>query len=247
MLEGKEIDVSPLFQRIGLHDAQNVKIITVSGSSKEEIETLGVTRAGVEVVQPGVDLSRLAAGVKSATPLILYLGRLKAYKSIDVLVTAFTQVLAAFPDANLVIAGEGEERHHLERLVKQLGIEDRTHFTGRVTEEQKIQLLQNAWVMVNPSFMEGWGITTIEANACGTPVVAADVPGLRDSVRDMETGYLVPHGDTQGFAGRIIAIVHNQLLREELAERSVAWAQEFAWSLKGKMFLQAIKIERDHY
>jgi glycosyltransferase involved in cell wall biosynthesis len=162
-----------------------------------------------------------------------------------VLITAFKVVLESTPDANLVIAGEGEERNHLERLAVQFGIEGQTHFTGRVTEDQKIQLFQNAWVLVNPSFMEGWGITTIEANACGTPVVAADVPGLRDSVRDMETGYLVPHGDTQGFAGRIIAIINDQRLRETFAERSVAWAQQFDWRVRGASFLSAITVRSD--
>jgi glycosyltransferase involved in cell wall biosynthesis len=222
---------------------RNVKIVTVSDSSKEEIESLGVTCAGVDVVSPGVDLSNLGVGEKSATPLVLYLGRLKAYKCIDVLIASFKLVLENAPDANLVIAGEGEERAHLERLVKQLGLEEHTHFAGKVNDAQKLQLLQNAWVLVNPSFMEGWGITTIEANACGTPVIAADVPGLRDSVRNMETGYLVPHGDTHGFASRIISIIEDQRLREEFGERSVVWAQEFAWSLKGRMFLKVIKVD----
>jgi glycosyltransferase involved in cell wall biosynthesis len=90
--------------------------------------------------------------------------------------------------------------------------------------------------------MEGWGITTIEANACGTPVVAADVPGLRDSVRDMETGYLVPHGDTNGFASRILAIIEDQKLRERLAEQSVLWAQQFDWRAKSESFLAVLKI-----
>jgi glycosyltransferase involved in cell wall biosynthesis len=221
---------------------RNVKIITVSESSREEIERLGITRAGVEVVPPGVDLGRLTAGEKCPTPLVLYLGRLKAYKSIDVLIMAFKHVLDVAPDANLVIAGIGDEQEHLERLAEQIGVSTRVHFAGRVNDEQKIQLLQNAWVMVNPSFMEGWGITSIEANACGTPVVAADVPGLRDSVRDLETGYLVPHGDTAAFAGRIIGIIEDRKLRERMTEHSLAWAKQFNWREKSELFLSAIAV-----
>ena len=122
-------------------------------------------------------------GNKSKIPLVVYLGRLKFYKSLDVLVRAAKKVISTNPKVKFVIAGFGEERKKLERLAEKLGIEKSVEFVGRVSEKEKINLYQKAWVFVNPSFIEGWGITTIEANACGTPVVASNVSGLISIMR----------------------------------------------------------------
>ena len=73
-------------------------------------------------------------------------------------------------------------------------------FLGFVSEAGKLALLRRAWALVFTSPKEGWGITNLEAAACGTPVIASDSPGLRESVRDGETGYLVPHGDVEALA-----------------------------------------------
>ena len=139
------------------------------------------------------------------------------------------------PDARLIIAGSGEEDASLKNLTKRLGLEQYVEFKGRVSDEDKVALLQRALVLVNPSFMEGWGITTIEANACGTPVIASDVPGLRDSVRDGETGYLVPRGDVDAFSDKIIKIISDKKLREKMGREGVNWAQNFDWNKRANV------------
>ena len=97
---------------------------------------------------------------------------------------------------------------------------DRVEFTGFVSEERKVDLLQEMWVKVNPSFKEGWGLTVVEANACGTPVVASDVPGLRDAIRDGETGLLYPYGNLAALAERVARMLRDEPLREAtLAQR----------------------------
>ena len=221
---------------------KNVKFITVSESSKQDIERLGLGGSGIEVAYPGVDLSNLIPKFesKSPVPTILYFGRLKYYKSVDVLIKAFKKVIEKIPEAKLIIAGSGEEYGNLKKLVKGLGIETSVEFKGRVPDELKVKLLQEAWVLVNPSIMEGWGITTIEANACGTPVVASDVPGLRDSVRNRETGYLSPQGDINGFYEKIIIIVSDKEWREKMGREGVVWAQNFDWNKTSDMFLSVI-------
>ena len=88
--------------------------------------------------------------------------------------------------------------------------------------------------------MEGWGITTLEANACGTPVIASDVPGLRDSVKNTNTGYLVPYGETQELSDKIIELLRDQEKREQMSQESVRWAQNFNWSKTSEMFLSII-------
>ncbi len=220
---------------------KNTKFITVSRSSELEMKALGLGSAGIEVVHPGVHLHELVRGEKSMAPTVLYLGRLKAYKSVDVLVRAFHMVVKERPDARLIIAGGGEEEDYLKRFTRDLGLSgERVQFLGKVDEKKKLQLLQSAWVLVNPSFMEGWGIVVIEANACGTPVIASDIPGLRDSVKNANTGYLVEYGDSKAFAENILRIIRDRSLREDMSNEARLWAENFSWEKSSKEFLMVI-------
>jgi len=219
---------------------RNTKFITVSESSKQAMKDLGLGRAGIEIVYPGIDLAGLVPGDKSKTPTVLYLGRLKAYKSIAVLIRAFASVAAAMPSARLIIAGSGEEEIHLKNLTRDLTLGSQIEFLGKVSEVDKINLLQKAWVFVNPSLMEGWGITTLEANACGTPVIASDVPGLRDSVKNSNTGYLVPYGETEELSNKIIELLRDQGKREQMSRQACDWAKQFDWEKSSEQFLSAI-------
>lgn len=217
-----------------------VSFITVSESSKQEIERLGMGRGGIEIVNPGVDLTLLTPGEKSMTPLVVYVGRLKEYKSLDILLYAFTRVAAAKPAARLVIAGEGDEMESLQSLASSLNLSHAVSFRGRVSEEEKIALLRQAWVFVNPSFIEGWGITTIEANACATPVIASNVPGLRDSVRHDASGFLVDYGDSKAFADRIMHIIDNVDTRHAMMRGAREWASQFGWDRSSRSFASIV-------
>jgi glycosyltransferase involved in cell wall biosynthesis len=85
--------------------------------------------------------------------------------------------------------------------------------------------------------MEGWGMTTIEANACGTPVVASNVGGLRDSVYNLHSGYLVPYGDVDVFAQRIMELLQDDDTRNRMSEEATAWARNFDWDKSAEDFL----------
>jgi glycosyltransferase involved in cell wall biosynthesis/O-antigen/teichoic acid export membrane protein len=215
--------------------------VTVSESSRHEMEEWGICGTGIEIINPGIDLSQLSPGRPDADPTVLYLGRLKAYKSIPVLLRAFKLVLASVPNARLVIAGSGEELEALQGLAAQSGIADRVEFAGKITEEQKTRLLQGAWVFVNPSMMEGWGITTIEANACGVPVVASDVPGLRDSVRHDVAGFLFPYGDETQLAHLLTRLLTDHTLREQMGRGGREWAQNFDWDVIARRFWSVVE------
>jgi glycosyltransferase involved in cell wall biosynthesis len=198
---------------------------------------LKITDKPIEVIYPGIDLALLAPGMKSLTPQVAYVGRLKQYKSVDVLIQAFAKVLTEVPEAKLVIAGDGDDMSRLQKEVVHLELDKNITFLGKVSEKKKLQILQESWVCVNPSMMEGWGITVIEANACRTPVVASDVPGLRDSVHDRETGILVPHGDVNLLAAQITHILKDKNFREILSRYAHAWAQNFAWEKSSEKFV----------
>lgn len=225
---------------------EGISFITVSESSRMEIKAIGLGKAGICVVNPGVDIKRLIPGKKSEKPVILYLGRLKAYKSIDILIRAFRVVISEEKDATLIIAGSGEEDESLKRLAASFGLsENNVKFTGKISEKEKISLLRKAWVLVNPSFMEGWGIVTIEAAACATPVVASDVPGLRDSVKNFETGYLACYGDVKSFSDCIIKIIKDKKLRRRMGIRARLWAENFDWEKSSRLLYAVISRVQD--
>lgn len=214
--------------------------MTVSESSKRDMQALNITDKNIEVIYPGVNLEFLTPGEKSPVPQIAYVGRLKEYKSVDVLIKAFSKVLSEVPTAELVIAGDGDDMERLKKVVAKLKLKERVAFLGKVSEEKKLQILRESWVCVNPSMMEGWGITVIEANACGTPVVASNVPGLRDSVRDGETGLLIPHGNITALAGRVSLILTDETMRRSFSQRAIIWAQNFEWEKSSEKFINIV-------
>ncbi len=223
---------------------RNCKMITVSQSSQADMKRIGLgSRRDIEIVHPGVEIEHFSPQPKTSYPSILYLGRIKHYKSIDTLVRAMPAILADFPEAKLRIAGFGEAREDLEALTSSMGLDTAVHFLGKVSEEDKTKLMGESWVFAYPSSMEGWGIAAIEANAAGTPVVAADVPGLRDSVRVPLSGYLVRHGDAVAFAKQIKAVFADPLLRAQLQVTSREWATRFTWDRSAGQLLQILKAQ----
>jgi glycosyltransferase involved in cell wall biosynthesis len=162
----------------------------------------------IVVIHPAVDSKRYIAGRRDAARRNAYipvLGRLKRYKGVEFALRALAQARGHRGDITLDICGQGDDRSRLERLAAELGLGPAVRFLGFVSEEEKRRLLRQAWAVVFPSPKEGWGITNVEAAACGTPAIASNSDGLRESVRDGVTGYLVPHGDVSALADRMLA------------------------------------------
>jgi glycosyltransferase involved in cell wall biosynthesis len=205
--------------------------IAISESSRRDLVARGLPAASIRVVVPGVDHARYcpAPAERAPTPLVALVGRLEWYKGIDVLLRALVAVRASGVDVRAVIAGTGDALAHLRTLAGELGLASAVEFPGFVSEEEKVRLLQRAHVVVQPSVKEGWGLTVIEANACGTPVVAADAPGLRDSVQDGETGLLVAPGDAEALAAALRRLLTDAGLHARLAAGARAWAERFRW------------------
>jgi glycosyltransferase involved in cell wall biosynthesis len=201
----------------------------VSESTADDLVERGVPRANIRVIYNGVDSSKYTpdATQRSSSPTFLYLGRLKRYKGIDILI----RVMADLRDTEAVleIAGTGDYRPELEKLAAALDLGGRVRFLGYVSEEEKLMLFRRAWACVIASPKEGWGISNMEASASGTPVVASDSPGIRESVRNGETGFLVPHGDVAAFAGALRRLIGNPSLVQSLGEAGRRFAERFTW------------------
>ena len=219
---------------------RDTRFITVSPSSRQAIIDIGVPEDQISLVFNGVDCDRFQPGRKSDTPLIVYLGRLRRYKSVDIAIRALAMLANVMPALRLGIAGSGPAATDLRALAMDLGVADRVQFYGRVSEDEKIALLQQAHLVLNPSLKEGWGLTVLEANACGTPVIGADVPGLRDSICHGQTGYLVPYGDPHCLAEAIHQFLCDSRQRREMGARALEWSRSFSWDRSAEKCLHIL-------
>lgn len=201
----------------------------ISESTRDDLVRRGIPRANIEVISPGIDTRAYTPAPDSRfrTPVFAYLGRLKKYKGVHHVIEAFARM--ANLDATLEIAGAGDYRPALEALARSLDLGERVRFLGRISEAEKLALLRRAWGLVFASPKEGWGITNLEAAACATPVVASNSPGIRESVRHGETGFLVPHGDSAAMAAAMDRLASSRELVEQLGQHARRFAESFTW------------------
>jgi glycosyltransferase involved in cell wall biosynthesis len=217
-------------ERLVPHVYRTDRLVVISESTRDDLIERGVAPDRIEVHHPGIHHPALEPPPISERPhRVAYLGRLERYKKVDVLLRAAARLLPQFPELRLEIIGRGDDRARLERLAAEIDLGDRVHFHGFVSDEEKDRLLGGARVCVCPSTKEGWGLTVIESNALGTPNVATDAPGLRDSVREGETGFLVADGDVSAFADRIATLLGDDDVATRMSSAAVEWSRRFDW------------------
>ena len=219
-----ELPLPRLYRRAAFH--------AISESTRDDLVRRGVPRERIEVIYPGVDAAWYcpdAGTPKALRPTFLYLGRLKRYKGVEIALRALAAACRSGADLALDIAGQGDDRPRLGRLAGALGVADRTRFLGFVSAAEKRRLMRQAWAVVLPSPKEGWGISNVEAGACGTPALASDSPGLRESVRHGETGFLVPHGDVPALAARMLELARDPGLVARLGAAARVFAAGLSW------------------
>lgn len=213
----------------------------ISESTMDDMVDRGIPRDNISVIHCGID-SELYNNEKNYTkfdyPSILYLGRIKKYKSVQHLVSAFQLVRQDIPDARLSIVGFGDYLGELKKLAGELRLDDAVEFPGFVSEAKKVEYLCRSHLMVYPSLKEGWGLTNIEANSCGTTVVAANTPGLRDSVKDNYSGLLYEYGNIEQLAERIKQLLTDHKLRNKLEQGALDWAARFDWDKAAERVLK---------
>jgi glycosyltransferase involved in cell wall biosynthesis len=237
-------------EKVAARVYRNTPMAVVSESTRQELIGLGFPAANIVIVPNAVNTTIYApsADVPQGRALIGHVGRLKKYKSVDHLIRAFEIVLKDIPDARLMIVGDGDFRPALEKLAHELAIVDRVVFTGYVSQAQKVRHLNQMSVAVNCSAKEGWGLTVIEANACGVPVVASDVPGLRDSVVDEKTGLLYEFGNIEQLAQKITLVLRDENLRKRMRMDALEWGRSFNWEESAKKmigFLERVIDRKD--
>ncbi len=208
---------------------RDVPFQAISDGTADDLAHRGIPRAHVKVIHPGVAFDHYTpkASERAKQPTFAYVGRLKKYKGVDLVIRAFARL--ADPTATLEIAGAGDYRRTLEALASSLDLGTRVRFLGFISEDEKLALLRRAWAVALASPKEGWGLTNVEAEACATPVVASNSPGIRESVRDGETGFLVPHGDIDALSGAFRRLSASSDLVAAMGVKARAFAETFTW------------------
>lgn len=208
------------------------RFVAISESTRDDLIARGIRAEHIEVQHCGTQFSGGDVAPQpcdARAPRLIYVGRLERYKNVDVVIRAVERLVNDIPEISLAIVGEGPDRKRLEQVARDCGVADRIEFTGFVSDTEKDRRLAQARVSVCPSAKEGWGLAMLEANAAGTPNVASDAPGLRDSVRHGETGFLVAVGDVAAFAYRIRALLEDDALAARISAAAIAWSRHFTW------------------
>jgi D-inositol-3-phosphate glycosyltransferase len=217
----------------------------------------GADRARVARIAPGVDLSvfapgsraeaRRRIGVPADAVMLLFVGRIQALKAPDVVLGAAAELLAADPSVRerLVVAvvggpsGSGlAQPEHLHKLAGSLGIADVVRFERPVPQPELAEFYRAADLTLVPSYTESFGLVAVESQACGTPVVAAGVGGLRIAVRDRVSGVLVDGHQPSTWAGAVRGLLADPRRLERMSARGVEHAREFGWSMTATRLLE---------
>jgi glycosyltransferase involved in cell wall biosynthesis len=234
--------------RLSVRLYRRVPHVTVSEASRTEVAALGIEPSSTHVIHNGGALDGLVSDVdgqrrnagRAAAPTIAFLGRLVPHKRVELLFRAAAAIRRDVPDLRVVVIGQGPWEFKLREEADRLGIRDAVRFTGWVDEPTKVSLLRQAWALVLPSVMEGWGLVVLEAAACRTPTIAFRVGGLEESIVHGRTGLLAE--DPGELEAAVRSVLADPDLRDRLGAAAAEHAAGFSWDM-ASMRLQAL-IER---
>jgi glycosyltransferase involved in cell wall biosynthesis len=214
---------------------RDTPFLTISQAAREDLVREGIPRENITVEYLGVDQDRFRRVERTPEPRLVYVGRLKAYKRVEILF----DVLEAVPGTLLDVVGEGDHRPDLEAEIERRGLGDRVVMHGYVDGSRKAELYGRAWVNLTASASEGWSLTVMEAAMCGTPSAALAVGGLWESVVHGETGFLAR--DTAELAEHVRELVEDRALRERFGDAAERRARAFTWDRSASAFLEVLR------
>ncbi len=226
------------------------KFLCYSPSVKEDLIKIQIPKENISVFPLGLDHARYKTGTKSATPLFVFIARLVKMKRADLCIGAMKEIVLRYPKAKLAIIGYGPEEINIIKLISKFHLERNVMmvnknnlFFEKNTKDMKVKLLQQAWGLLLPSVKEGWGMVVTEAAACGTPSIVTDVTGLKDSVIDGKTGFIISTDPTvEELANYMIKIIKNNNLRQKFKKNAIKWANNFFWEKSYKEFIKILNI-----
>jgi glycosyltransferase involved in cell wall biosynthesis/O-antigen/teichoic acid export membrane protein len=208
--------------------------LTISDSARRDMMALGIPSENIHVAYLGVEPDSFVPTRREERPTLLYLGRIKQYKRLEILL----DVLEGIPDAVLEVAGDGDHRPVLEEEIARRGLGERVRLHGFVTEEEKKDLYARCWINLTASSAEGWCLTVMEAAGAGTPSAAMAVGGLPESIVDEQTGLLAE--TPEELAEKVSALVADPARRDALGDAARTRAKGFTWDATAEQNLAVL-------
>ncbi|MAF50502.1 MAG: hypothetical protein CMH64_00250 [Nanoarchaeota archaeon] len=242
----------PLFRKLIKYVLKNCDYCTVNSSATKEaiLEICNVKR--IEVIPMGVDLKSFSSSKKDDAlkkemgiekDFLLTVGRLASYKGIKYLITALVKIKEDFPKIKLIIVGDGPEKEYLEKLTRQLNLEENIIFTGKIPNENLPRYYASADIFIGPSIIaedgwtEGMGIVFLESISSGTPVIGSDVGGISDIIKDNETGLLVEQKNSEQIANAVGKILKDKKIGEKMVKKGKKYVEEnYSWDVVAERF-----------
>ncbi len=231
-------------------------VITISESTKSDLLRYGFKPGGVSIVSEGIEIEPVAelaaaasalassaqASQKYEHPTILAFGSIRAMKRTMHIVKAFEIAKAQVPDLDLVLAGSADGRYGANVLahIKKSRYASSVKCLGKVSKEEKIELMQRSQLIAAASAKEGWGLTVTEAASQGTPAVVYNVDGLRDSVKDGETGIVCEANTPENMAENIVKLLENKEEYARLRRAGWEWSKEVNFENSYQQFMEVL-------
>ncbi|MCL4384852.1 MAG: glycosyltransferase family 4 protein [Cyanobacteria bacterium] len=226
-----------------LRNYLNIPTITISQSTETDLKKLKFKE--IYIVQIGLQKRRASVSTirkkdKKNNPILIFIGRLtKSKKPYDIL-KAFSIVCNRYPEVKLYMVGDGYLRDDLVKFSKRICQDSKVTFFGYSSEEEKFRLLSESSLLLVSGVREGWGMVVTEANSVGIPAIGYDIPGIRDSILDGETG-LLSRPDPGSMAERIIEFLSDDNLQEKLSKNALEYSKAFSWDKSAEEFEKVLK------
>ncbi len=209
--------------------------VTESTTSMNDLIKLGIKEDKIIMIPPGVDQNLFHPAAKSQYPSMVYFGGMRKYKRPLEVPYLLRGLFEKLNGLKLFIVGTGPEECRMKRLVNELNMEDYVEFTGRISSKELSDIVASSWLNVHTSVTEGWGLSIIEASAAGTPTVAYDVPGVKDTVEEGLNGIKVKDGDRKALADAAYSILTNP---QKWWSSSIKVAQKYSWDKTAEQWIQ---------
>ena len=228
-----------------------IPFLTVSESTKNDLLNWGINSKNINIIYNGVNVIKPDPfSEKEERKTAIFLGALTLDKGVEDAIDVFSEIMKYDQNWQFWIVGKGDRKYcnKLKIVSSRLGLDSKIKFWGFVAEAKKFELLARAHIMVNPSIREGWGLVNIEANAMGTPVIAYDVSGSRDSVINNKTGILIKLKDFNLMAKSTLELVNNKTYYDKTRGNCITWANKFSWEKSSAESLALLrKVLRNNY
>ena len=215
---------------------KHTKFISVSKLTKSQLIKLKIPDKNIETVPNGIDTNYFILGKKEKKPLVLFVGNfVDGRKRVEDLIKAFKIVSKEISDSMLIIAGRGGDNETVVR--KEVENNKKINYFGLIDMETKKRLYQKAWVFVNPSIAEGFSLSCLEANACGTPLVVYNLGGL-ETIQHRINGVIIGQRDVDELANAIMELLIDHSFREEMSINARKFSERFSWDRAAERYLE---------